>query len=255
MNHQSQPQSSSSGPPTVTSRPLAVLLLICLAIWIVRSQGGCEATTGHSVRPGINDEFLRETDVNKWVERFEGESREIYKHRLRIVDDADILIGQSVADVGAGTGLFSLIFADAVGPSGKVYAVDISEEFVDHIRQRGKQLGLTNIETIRNNQESVELPPESVDVVFICDTYHHFEYPVPTLASIYRAMRPGGQLLIIDFKRIEGESRQWVLDHVRAGEDVTTEEILAAGFEPDESPDAEYLEENYYIRFRKPAGK
>ncbi|RIK63283.1 MAG: SAM-dependent methyltransferase [Planctomycetota bacterium] len=247
---------SSSSPPTVTNRPLAVLVLIAVAIWLIRSQGGCEgAGVEQSVRPGINAEFLSGTDVSKWVERFEGESREIFRHRMRIVDDADILTGQSIADVGAGTGLFTFLFAQAVGPSGTVYAVDISEEFTTLIRERAKELGLTHVVTVRNSQRSVDLPAESVDVVFICDTYHHFEYPESTLASIHKALRPGGQLLVIDFKRIEDVSRAWVLEHVRAGQEVFSDEIIAAGFEPDESPDAEYLEENYYLRFRKPHEK
>lgn len=243
----------NASPPTVTSRPLAVLLLIVVAIWLGRSAGGCEpARTERSVPPGINDEFVNATDVSRWIDRFEGESREIFKHRERIVADVALPRGGAVADIGAGTGLFTFLFADAVGPEGKVYAVDISREFIDLIRERASKAGVQNVETVLNNQKSVELPNASIDVAFICDTYHHFEHPEATLASIHRALRPGGYLIIIDFKRIEGVSREWVLEHVRAGEEVFTEEVIAAGFEADESPDVDYLEENYFIRFRRP---
>ena len=86
----------------------------------------------------------------------------------------------------------------------------------------------------------------------MCDTYHHFEYPHSTLASLHQAIRPGGSLVVIDFERIPGESRDWVLEHVRAGKDVFTREIEAAGFELVEQVAIEGLKENYVLRFRRP---
>ena len=81
-----------------------------------------------------------------------------------------------------------------------------------------------------NDQHDVRLPPESVDLVFISDTYHHFEYPQSTLRSIHRALRPDGELVVIDFKRVPGISNPWVMSHVRAGEAKVIAEITAAGF-------------------------
>jgi predicted methyltransferase len=97
--------------------------------------------------------------------------------------------------------------------------------------------------------DSVKLPPASIDVAFVCDTYHHFEFPFRTLASIYEALRPGGQLIVIDFHRIEGKSREWVLNHVRAGQDVVTKEIQASGFKL--LGEEKLLSENYFLRFEK----
>ncbi|QEG40970.1 class I SAM-dependent methyltransferase [Roseimaritima ulvae] len=99
---------------------------------------------------------------------------------------------------------------------------------------------------------SIRLPLESVDLVFVCDTYHHFEQPSETLASIYRALKPGGRLVVIDFDRIPGVSRGWLLGHVRAGKDGFRDEIEAAGFEFDDEVDVEGFEENYLLRFHKP---
>lgn len=97
----------------------------------------------------------------------------------------------------------------------------------------------------------MELAPQSIDVAFICDTYHHFEYPRSTMASIRSALRPGGQLIIIDFIRIPGVSRDWILDHVRAGREEVIAEVKSDGFTLIETPDTPYLEENYVLRFRK----
>ena len=90
---------------------------------------------------------------------------------------------------------------------------------------------------------------QSIDVAFICDVYHHFEYPSDSLASIWNALRPGGRLVVVDFIRIPGVSRPFVLGHVRAGEEVVTREIQEAGFE--KIGEDRFLQENYILHFRK----
>ncbi len=72
------------------------------------------------------------------------------------------------------------------------------------------------------------------------------------LASLRRALRPGGELVVVDFKRIPGQSEEWIVEHVRAGQDVFTREILDAGFELIEKVSIEALEDNYVLRFRSP---
>jgi ubiquinone/menaquinone biosynthesis C-methylase UbiE len=139
--------------------------------------------------------------------------------------------------------------AREVGTTGIVYAVDIAQNFVDASVQRARDQGLRNVVGVVNDPRHVRLPENSVDLVFISDTYHHFEYPRSTLRSIHRALRPGGEMVVIDFKRIPGFSNPWVLNHVRAGESVVTAEITAAGFELVERLD--FMQTQYYLRFRK----
>jgi ubiquinone/menaquinone biosynthesis C-methylase UbiE len=203
-----------------------------------------------SAKPGINTELLKpDLNVSNWVERFEKEGREIYDHRAKIVAAAKIKPGIAVGDIGAGTGLFTPLLAEAVGPRGKVYAVDIVPKFLEHIRERAARAGLKSVETILCTDRSVELPASSIDLAFICDVYHHFEYPRSSLASLHRALRPGGEIFLVDFKRIPGVSSDWVMNHVRAGEDVVTAEIEAAGFRKIETLDL--LKDNYVLRFQK----
>ncbi len=205
-----------------------------------------------SVRPGINDNY-REGGIEEWIARFEIESREIYAHRDEIVRLVGLRPGQTVADVGAGTGLFTPLFAEQVRPGGLVFAVDIVPRFLAYIDERARAAGFGNIRTVLCREDSVELPPDSIDIAFVCDTYHHFEYPRSSLDSIRRALRPGGQLIIVDFERIPGTSREWVLNHVRAGREEVVAEITAAGFEPlRTTSEAPFLSENYFIRFRRP---
>ena len=121
-----------------------------------------------------------------------------------------------------------------------------------HVEDSAHKSGLTNVVGVVCKPDSVNLPEESVDVVFICDTYHHFEFPTKTMKSIRRALRPGGEVILIDFERIEGVSREWIFGHVRAGQEVFTKEIQTAGFELVAEVEVEGLEENYVLHFKRP---
>ncbi len=201
-----------------------------------------------SVRPGINKPF-ENPDIKEFLGKFEGESREIYAQRKAILAACKLKPGMAVADVGAGTGLYTRLFAKEVGPRGKLYAVDIAPKFIAHIEETSKEQGLTNVVGVLCTEDSSRLPPRSVDLAFICDTYHHFEFPFKTLRSLHEALRPSGQVILIDFHRIAGKSRPWVLGHVRAGQEVFTKEIESCGFE--KVGEEKLLQENYFLRFRK----
>ncbi|MBK7878202.1 MAG: methyltransferase domain-containing protein [Planctomycetes bacterium] len=206
-----------------------------------------------SVKPGINKDFLDPAlQVAKYEQRFEVESREVYAQRERVLAQLELRPGMAVADVGAGTGLYTLLFAPRVGDSGSVYAVDIAPNFVAHVEAAAKERGFANVRPVLCTERSVELPPSCVDLVFVCDTYHHFEYPQSTLASIHTALRPGGELIVLDFVREPGQSSEWILGHVRAGEAVVRQEIEAAGFTFVRREDTPFLSENYVLRFRRP---
>lgn len=202
-----------------------------------------------SVNPGINKPF-ESPNVLDFVERFERDGRDAFDHRKEVLAALGLKPGMAVADVGAGTGLFTRLFSPLVGEKGKVYAVDISDEFVTHIERLARAQKLTNIVGVVCKLDSVELPPESVDLVFICDTYHHFEFPHKTMRSIHKALRPGGRAVLIDFHRIEGVSSEWVMGHVRAGQEIFTKEIEQAGFKQVAEKKG-LLKESYFVWFEK----
>ncbi len=205
-----------------------------------------------SVKPGINDRYLaKNLKVEEWVKRFEGESREIYSHRTRILEACQIKPGMRVADIGSGTGLYTRLFADRAGENGWVYAVDIVPKFLKHILDGAAKTKTANVTAVLCAEDSVRLPKASVDLVFICDVYHHFEYPRSTMKSIHDALKPDGKLVVIDFERIPGKSRRFILGHVRAGKAVFRKEIEDSGFELIEEVDIAGLEENYFLRFKR----
>jgi len=215
---------------------LALLLLVPIA---AHAQGAS---------PEINEQY-RNPDYSRWQRNLETEGREVYEKRLAIVAAVALSPGQAVADVGAGTGLFTRLFAARVGPQGRVYAVDIARSFVDGNVQRARAARLENVVGIVSTQADTRLEENSVDVAFICDAYHHFEEPKAMLASIRRALRPGGTLVIVDFERIPGTSPGWILEHVRAGKEGFRREIEAAGFRYAE--EVKLMRENYFLRFTR----
>lgn len=197
----------------------------------------------------INEPFRHVADVQSWVEKFEQDHREICAQRVAIADAIGLAPGMRIADLGAGTGLFEPLFSTLVGPGGKVYALDISPEFIDHIRQRALLEALNNVEARRCPDDATGLPAASVDVVFVCDVYHHFEHPEKNLASIRASLAEGGRLVVVDFDKIEGKSSDFVLHHVRAGKSAVLEEMKAAGFELDH--EVALMKENYFLVFRR----
>lgn len=201
-----------------------------------------------NVNPEINSHY-KNPDVTQWQGVFERDGREIWDRRGDIIRHLRLQPGQVIADIGAGTGFFSILMAREVGATGRVYAVDIAKNFVDASVQRAREQGLDNVIGVVNDQQSVQLAPASVDLVFISDTYHHFEYPQATLRSIHSALKPNGELVTIDFRRVASQSSSWVLDHVRADSQRVISEIEAAGFELTEKLD--FMQTQYYLRFRR----
>ncbi|WP_165227142.1 class I SAM-dependent methyltransferase [Aquisphaera insulae] len=217
-----------------------------------KPRAGHEAkdVQGGRVDHKINAQFEK-ADVRDYIKKFESEDREVFARRSEIVSSLGLRPGMAVADIGAGTGLFTRLMADAVGPEGKVYAVDVARNFLDYIAERAKQDGTGQIITVKGSQVSTNLKPGSVDLVFLCDVYHHLEDHEKVLASIRAALRDGGRLVLVEFDRVEGKSSKFVLDHIRADQATFRREIIAAGFGPVPGYHAPRLKENFVAMFKK----
>lgn len=224
--------------------PFTFLLSAVLGLGALPAPAALE----RSVSPGVNAAF-EHPDVARWTAVFEREGREIWDRRGEIAAALRIQPGMAVADVGAGTGFFVRLFADQVGPDGRVYAVDIAREFVAAIAQRAERDHQPWIQAIVNPPDRTGLPPGTVDLVFTSDTYHHFEYPQAMLASIHRALRTGGRFVVVDYERNPGLSSAWVLQHVRAGKETVIREVEAARFRL--VADLPLLRENYFLIFER----
>ena len=230
---------------------MRMFLRFLTAVLVIGAFAGSPVAFAQQASPSGADPSLnapyQDPEFERWMRTFERSGREVYDRREAIVRATGVEAGQAVADVGAGTGFFTLMFAGEVGPQGRVYAVDISRNFIRNIERRAAANGFENVEGVVNDQASVRLPPESVDVAFITNTYHHFEQPRAIMASLHRALRPGGTVVVIDYRKEGGSG--WVRGHVRAGKSAVAEEVESMGFRLVE--DSDLLERNYFLRFRK----
>ena len=153
---------------------------------------------------------------------FDSPGREQRLHIDRVMDTLGVTAGKNVADIGAGSGWFSVRAAKRVTDSGKVFAVDINPEAAEYIKNRATKEGLHNIETIVSKPDDPQLPASSTDAVLILKTYHEFENPVALMRNLKPALKPGAKLGIID-RNGNGE------DH-GVNKDVVVREMSEAGY-------------------------
>ena len=162
----------------------------------------------------------------------------------------------AIADIGAGSGLFSRLFVKKVGPTGKVFALDIIESFVDHINKTARENNLNNLYGIVSNENSLGLKPNSIDMAFLCDTYHHLEYPYKVLESVKRALRDKGRLIIIEFEKNRNLVPPHIYRELRTDKIGTIAEVETSGFRLIE--EIKLLKQSYMLifdagdRFSKP---
>jgi ubiquinone/menaquinone biosynthesis C-methylase UbiE len=152
---------------------------------------------------------------------FEAEGREERLQINRVMDILGITAGKSVADIGAGSGWFTVRAAKRVG-AGTVYAVDINPEAVRYITERAEKEKLANVKTILNKPDDPLLPRDSVDAVLVLKTYHEVAHPVELLRNLRPALRSGAKVGIID-RNGNGENHG-------VGSDVVIREAKQAGY-------------------------
>jgi len=215
------------------------------------ADGGPPRAAPERIDTDINEEYAEQTSAKRWEAHFEREGREVFEERDAILAKLGLREGMAVADVGAGSGLFTLALAERVGPEGKVYAVEVQAYFLDHIGQKARKAKLENVALVRAKQDSAGLPEGSVDLVLMCDSYHHVEQPAAYLASLRAALRPGGRLVIVDYIAIEGQTEAWRLEHVRATPAEFRAEIESAGFRFVRAHEG-VLEKNFFFEFERP---
>ncbi|RYE85076.1 MAG: methyltransferase domain-containing protein [Myxococcales bacterium] len=132
-----------------------------------------------------------------WLER---PDREATEQPEKVLDALVLRPGQVVADVGAGTGYFSLRMARRVGPTGRVLATDIQEGMLARLQRRASAEGVTNVTTVLATEGDARLPAGAVDLVLMVDVYHELAHPADTLRQVRQALRPDGRLALVEYR-------------------------------------------------------
>jgi arsenite methyltransferase len=178
---------------------------------------------------------------------YEGFGRDKWQQPERVIAALALQPGDVIADLGSGTGYFTLRFARAVGPNGRVFAVDTDGGLLAAIEQDARKAGMTGVTTVQAKEGGVLELPEPADVVFLSNVFHH----LPAQAGYFRAarsqLRPGGRVAILESKP-EGLFARW-FGHATAP--ATVQQTMAeAGYEAGESYD--FVERRSFQLFRAP---
>lgn len=161
-----------------------------------------------------------------WLER---EGRDEEEKPEVVLAAMELRPGMTVAEIGTGTGYFARRIARAVGPSGKVYAVDIQPEMLDLLKEYAGQEGITNIVPVLGTEDDPKLPKGKIDRILLVDVYHEFQRPEPMLAAMRASLAPGGTITLVEY-RAEGDTAS----HIKADHRMSVDQVLAewhpAGF-------------------------
>ena len=142
-------------------------------------------------------------DSKAYLAFLEDPQRDAYQKPHDVIMALDIKEGESVADIGAGSGYFAFRFTRHVGDKGKVYAVDINPDMIVYMNRRIRDMKLKNIETILAVPDDLLLMDASIDRFIVCDTWHHIANQVLYLGLMKKMLKPGGQAIMIEFHQKE----------------------------------------------------
>jgi ubiquinone/menaquinone biosynthesis C-methylase UbiE len=160
-----------------------------------------------------------------WLERPE---REWEENPDQALDLLNLKKGQTVADVGAGVGYLTLRIARRVGPTGKVYGVDVQKEMLDRLKKNAAKAKLTNVEAIQGTETDPMLPAGRVDLILMVDVYHELSQPQAMLQNTKKALSPDGRLALVEYRK-EDPSIPIRVEHKMSAWEVQTE-VEAEGY-------------------------
>ncbi len=231
--------------------PFSIFILLVAFFIDVSAEEGSPYTEKTPSRDGIGKVYMgREIShvVSQhaigWLERKDREGEE--KPSL-ILDQLDLQDDSVIADIGAGSGYFSFLLAPLV-PKGKVLAVDIQQEMLDFIEAKKKLKKVAHIETLLGTIEDTRLPENTVDLAILVDAYHEFSHPREMATSIYKGLKPGGRIILLEYR---GEDPSVPIKplHKMTVKQVT-QEMEAVGLEFVEVRD--FLPIQHFFIFQKP---
>lgn len=179
-----------------------------------------------------------------WLER---EDRERTERPDEVVDALGLEPDDVVADLGAGTGYFTLRLAPRV-PDGRVLAVDIQPEMLDIVRRRAAEEGVPNVETVLGTESDPHLPTGGVDLTLLVDSYHEFGHPREVMQAVHRATRPGGRVVLIEYRAEDPAVAIKPLHKMTEAQ--VRRELEAVGFRLVENRD--FLPEQHFLVFERP---
>jgi ubiquinone/menaquinone biosynthesis C-methylase UbiE len=183
-------------------------------------------------------------DPKAYIAALDDPARDAWQKPREVVTALGLREGDTVADIGAGSGYFALRFAHHVGSTGKVLAVDLSPDMIAEVKRRAAEARLTNVTPVLAKPDDPQLPAGAVDVVFLCDTWHHIEQRGRYLATLRPALKPGARLVIVDFRK---DAPVGPPASMKLTREEVVKEVEAAGFEL--TKEHTFLPHQYFLEF------
>lgn len=181
------------GRTTGSTWALAAGVLLLAAFQGAERQGG-DHDNDATVRHGFED-------PERWARVFDDPARDEWQRPAEVLDFLGVAAGQRIADLGAGTGYFTVRLAEAVGPDGRVYAVDVEPSMVDYVARRCADAGTGDVVVpILAEPDDPGLDERSVDTVLVVDTWHHIDDRLAYLERLAGSLRPGGRVAVVDWR-------------------------------------------------------
>ncbi len=185
-------------------------------------------------------------DSKAYIARLEDPKRDGYQKPAEVVKALKLKEGEVIADIGAGSGYFTFRLAEAVGRTGRVYAVDVNPDMIRHLNRRVRDMKVGNVVTVLCAPDDPLLCDGSVDRFFICDTWHHIEGHPRYLALLKKMLKPGGEVVMIDFKKEKTPVGPPM--EMRIQRDDLVREMESNGFEV--AAEHKFLEYQYFLAFK-----
>ncbi|HEU4684046.1 MAG TPA: methyltransferase [Nitrospira sp.] len=191
----------------------------------------------------------RMPSVMEYLERLERPERDHDQKPAQVVDALSLKPGMSVADLGAGSGYFTRRFLEAVTETGKVFAIDVEPEALKHIERSLVQLHRPyKAEFILAKPDNPNIPVASVDLVFLCNTYHHLEDRAAYFRNLRPSLKPGGRIAIVDFHHDERSGDLGFSKRHLVPRDKVVDEMTAAGYRL--TNEHTFLPRQYFLEFQ-----
>lgn len=176
--------------------------------------------------------------ADEWVTTLEGPQRVATQKIDGVLSKLSLKPGMVVADIGAGSGLFSRPLAQAVAPAGKVYAVDIQQDLLDYVNRRDKEENIRNVQTVLGQFDDPKLPARDVDLAFINDVLHHIQHRAVYLKALGAYIKPTGRIAIIEMNKDDPNTPHKKQPELLVGRDEILKWMSDAGFKlVEEHPD------------------
>jgi ubiquinone/menaquinone biosynthesis C-methylase UbiE len=203
----------------------------------VASSAGPGGHKGHGIK-----------DVDAYIAMLERQERAQWQKPDEVISALGLKAGEQVADVGAGSGYFTIPLARAVGANGAVWAVDVEQKMLDYLAQRARAEKLDNIRLVLAPEDDPLLPAGRIDTILIVNTYHHFPDRAAYVRKLRTALAPGGRVVNIDFIPKPREERGFGPRlEVQLARDTVDAEMAEAGLKPVRAHD--FLPEQYFVEY------